>query len=206
MDSSFLLANSLYFLALINPASKIFLLSSGNPPYTWRELRAISLRATVVALAILLVLACAGSFLLDSVFQVQLYSLKVAGGIILFLIGLSAVRKGVFYEVHGAEAQEDISIVPLAAPLIAGPGTITGAISFHAIHGAAATISCLTIALAVNLVLMLCSMQIGRFLDKAHAVGPLVRITGLIVAAVSVQMVFSGCELWLHTVWSPGRG
>jgi multiple antibiotic resistance protein len=197
LSPSFLVANSLYFLALINPASKIFLLSSNVPPYSWRELRSISLRATAVAFVILAALGCGGSVLLDTVFQVQLYSLKVAGGIILFLVGLTAVRKGVFLDTEANEEAADISIVPMAAPLIAGPGTITGAISFNAMHGRCATIGCLSLALAINLLLMLCSLQIGRLLQKFHATGPLIRITGLIVAAVSVQMIFSGCETWL---------
>lgn len=203
MAYSFFLANSLYFLALINPASKIFLLSSIDPPYSWRELCNVSLRCTCAALAILVVLACAGSLLLDNVFQVQVYSLKVAGGVILFLIGLGGVRKGEFYENPKLGGRTDIAIVPMAAPLIAGPGTIAGAISFHAIHGAAPTIACLTAALGLNLVLMLCSGKIAWFLNKTHVMGPLIRITGLIVAAISVQMIFSGCELWLNTLHLP---
>jgi multiple antibiotic resistance protein len=200
MDFSFLLANSLYFLALVNPASKVFLLSSVTPPYSWRELRGVSLRCTWVALAILVVLGCAGSFLLEEVFQVHVYSLKVAGGVILFLIGLAAVRKGEFHENPKGGHRTDIAIVPLAAPLIAGPGTIAGAISFCAVHGEPATIACLTIALAVNLAIMLCSGQIAWFLNKTHSMGPLIRITGLIVAAISVQMIFSGCEIWIKTL------
>jgi multiple antibiotic resistance protein len=200
MDFSFYLANSLYFLALINPASKIFLLSSINPPYSWRELRGVSLRGTCVALVILVVLAYAGSFLLENVFQVQLYSLKVAGGIILFLIGLAGVRKGEFHESPKGIERTEIAIVPLAAPLIAGPGTIAGAISFQAMHGGIATIVCLSIALGLNLALMLCTGQIAWILNKTHTTGPLIRITGLIVAAISVQMIFSGCEMWYRTL------
>jgi multiple antibiotic resistance protein len=200
MTSSFILANALYFLALINPASKVFLLSSADPPYAWPELRSIAVRSTLAAFVILATLACAGSYILDAVFQVQLYSLKVAGGVILFLIGLNAVRKGVFHESTDKRGVGDISIVPMAAPLIAGPGTITGAISFNAIHGSMATILCMAIALAVNLAFMLLSMQIGRLLEKIHATGPLIRITGLIVAAVSVQMIFAGCEMWLKSI------
>lgn len=203
MSYSFFLANTLYFLALVNPASKIFLLSSINPPYSWRELRSVSLRCTFVALAILVVLACVGSFLLETVFQVQVYSLKVAGGIILFLIGLAGVRKGEFHENPKDGERTDIAIVPLAAPLIAGPGTIAGAISFHAIHGGPATIVCLTAALGLNLALMLCSGRIAWVLQKTHTMGPLIRITGLIVAAISVQMIFSGCGMWLKSLHSP---
>lgn len=193
---------SLYFLALINPPSKVFLLSSMDPPYSRAELLKVSVTATSVALAILLVLSGIGHVLLHEVFRVEIYSLQVAGGIVLFIIGLTAVRKGRFYEqdFHGGT---DVSIVPLAAPLIAGPGTITAAISFAATHGIAITALSLTTALAANFLVMLLSLWIGRILQRFHAFGPLIRITGLIVTAVAVQMTLSGLSQWLGPLLRP---
>lgn len=202
MDVDVFVQTSLYFLALINPPSKVFLLSSMDPPYSRAELLKVSVTATSVALVILLVLSGIGHFLLHEVFRVEMYSLQVAGGIVLFIIGLTAVRKGRFYEqdFHGAT---DISIVPLAAPLIAGPGTITAAISFAATQGIAVTMISLAVALAVNFLVMLMSLWIGRILERLHAFGPLIRITGLIVTAVAVQMTLSGLSQWLGPILSP---
>jgi multiple antibiotic resistance protein len=135
--------------------------------------------------------------ILHKVFHVELYSLKAAGGIILFLVGLSAVQQGRFYDKESF-AQSDISVVPLAAPLIAGPGTITAAISLAASIGVARTLPALTTALLLNLLLMLLARQIGHALERINATGPLIRITGLIVASVSAQMVFSGVAEWLR--------
>lgn len=87
---------TLYLLALINPISKIFLLSSMEPPLAGKILIKVSLRATCYAFVILLALTLAGKFLLSVVFHVELYSLKVAGGTILFALGLNAVRHGAF--------------------------------------------------------------------------------------------------------------
>ena len=98
MDFGTILESSAYFLALINPASKIFLLSTIDPPYTRRQLWSVSVRSTLVALAILIVVIGAGSFLFHAVFHVEIYSLSVAGGVVLFTVGLKAVRKGRFYE------------------------------------------------------------------------------------------------------------
>lgn len=202
MDVDVFVQTSLYFLALINPPSKVFLLSSMDPPYSRAELLKVSVTASSVALVILLVLSGIGHFLLHEVFRVEMYSLQVAGGIVLFIIGLTAVRKGRFYEqdFHGAT---DISIVPLAAPLIAGPGTITAAISFAATQGIAVTMISLAVALAVNFLVMLMSLWIGRILERLHAFGPLIRITGLIVTAVAVQMTLSGLSQWLGPILSP---
>jgi len=197
------LENTIYFLALINPPSKIFLLCSKQPPFTRRELFSISMRSTIAALAILVTLASAGSFILVTIFHVEIYSLSVAGGIIIFLVGLKAVTQGKFFYDEDTTSLKtpDISIVPLAAPLIAGPGVITAAISASSIFGLTSTLLSLTIALVINFILMLLSSHIGRAMERVNATGPMIRITGLIVTAVAVQMIFSGCGEWLkHTL------
>ena len=196
MNSMLVISNVLYFLALINPVSKVFILCTLRPPCSRRELAMLSVRSTVVAFLILLVLTICGDFLLRDVFRVDIYSLKVAGGLVLFLIGLTAVRRGRFFEETLARSS-DISIVPLAVPLLAGPGTMTGAISLASEYGVILTLICITLALAINLGIMLFSARIGKALERMHATGPLIRITGLIVATVAVQMVLDGLGKWI---------
>lgn len=186
-----------YLLALINPASKIFLLSTMDPPYTWPDLRSVSLKSTLAAFVILCVLTIAGNVVLKNVFNVELFSLNVAGGIVLFIVGLTAVQQGRFYDARIYHRTGDISIVPLAAPLIAGPGTITATLSYAAHRGVGITIAALSVALALNLVCMIFSLAIGRALNRVNATGPLVRITGLVVCAVAVQMILNGLAAWL---------
>lgn len=192
-----MLSSILYLLALMNPASKVFLLCSLDSRPSGRELVQISLRATLTALVILLAVAAGGTALLKFVFQVELYSLKVAGGVILFMVGLSAVQRGRFHENPLKGGCADLCIVPLGAPLIAGPGTITAAISFSSQYGFRVTLLAMASALLVNCVIMLLAFPIGRNLERLHATGPLVRITGLIVAAVAVQLAFNGVGDWL---------
>lgn len=206
MNSIKLLELSLYFLALLNPASKILFLASKKPAFTSRQIWHISYKSTLVALIMLLVFCVAGQFLLEHIFHISIYSLKVAGGIVLFIIGFTAMRKGVFYqkdndEEHGHDSIDEISIVPLAAPLIAGPGTITAAISFSAEYGLSATALALTIAITVNFVFMLFSLGINKLLEYFCITGPLIRITGLIVSAVAIQMIFDGSAEWLKIVF-----
>ena len=199
MDLQSLVESSAYFLALINPVSKIFLLSTIDPPYSRSQLWNVSIRSTLVAFAILIVLIGAGSFLFHAVFRVEIYSLSVAGGGVLFTVGLKAVRKGRFYEESELRGVPSITVVPLAAPLIAGPGTIAAAISFSTLYGSAETLLCVSLALLANLVLMLTSRRVGRFLERFNATGPFIRITGLIVMAVAVQMIFNGVATWAKT-------
>lgn len=200
MNKLVLLSTTAYFLALINPASKIFLLSSADPPHTWKNLFHICWKSSVVALLMLIALAVAGNFILENIFHVHIYSLNVAGGIILFVFGFTAVQKGRFYEETARQKVSDISIVPIAAPFIAGPGTMAIAITYPAMHGLTLTITALTLAVFANFLIMLTSLQIGKFLEKLNIIGPLIRITGLIVTAVAVQMIFSGCGDWLSSL------
>lgn len=188
---------TLYFLAMINPASKIFLLATMNPQYTQKELVTVAARSTLVAFLILATLAAAGNFILQRVFHVQIYSLNIAGGVVLFLIGLNAVREGKFFEQASLKNISDASIVPLAAPLIAGPGCITAIISFASLKGTPYAVICVFAALIINLILMCTSNWIGKELDRFHAIGPLVRITGLAVAAIAAQMILDGFKIWM---------
>lgn len=188
---------SIYLLATINPASKIFLLSSMEQPFGKRKLFEVALRSSLVAFAILALLGVAGEGILMGLFRIDVYSLKVAGGLVLLLVGLHAVSKGRFYEKSDFERISDISIVPLAAPFIAGPGSITVAISIAANHGYASAALCIALAVAANMAFMLSSPFIGKALEKLHAIGPTVRITGLVVMAMAAQMILSGLGEWL---------
>ena len=200
MDIGIFVQTSLYFLALINPASKVFLLSSMEPPYSWKVLVKVSAQATFTAFLILLSLSTLGHLLLKLVFQVEIYSLEIAGGIVLFIVGLTAIRKGSFYEIDLHGATTDIAVVPLGAPLIAGPGTMAAAISLASKHGPFVITLSFTAALLANFLIMLSSSWIGKTLDHFHVLAALIRITGLIVASVAVQMTLMGISKWLASM------
>jgi multiple antibiotic resistance protein len=192
-----ILENGLYFLALLNPASKVMFLATYEPKLTKKQVWELSWKSSIAALVILSILAGTGEIILSKIFRVDLYSLKITGGIVLFLIGLTAVREGRF--INRVEHQlrqnfTDLSLVPLAAPLIAGPGTIAASISGAAQHGLVTVIISLSGAILINFILMLFSIGINQMLEKLHLLGPLIRLTGLIISAVAVQMVIAGCR------------
>jgi len=191
---------TLYMIALINPINQVSILSLLAPRFTARQLRTTSIRSSVIALLILLSLAAAGHVILNFVFHVEVYSLRIAGGIILFVIGYNALSQGVFFESAEVEKLADMSIVPLASPMIAGPASITAAISFPGQYGLLKACIAITIALGVNLVMMLFARRIGSILSKHNLMGALIRITGLIVATIAVQMVLSGLSEWYQAL------
>ena len=193
-----MIENSLYLLALLNPVSKVMFLSSYDPPLSRRHIFELAWKSSVAALLILIILAGAGDLLLTRIFRVEMYSLRMTGGLIVFMIGWSAIREGRFHpktESPGMpENFTDLSLVPLAAPLIAGPGTIAAAISGTAEFGLLSTALALTLAISINFIIMLFSPAINSFLGRMHALGPLIRLTGLIIAAVAVQMIITGLK------------
>ncbi len=195
--------NAFYLLALLNPASKIMFLASYEPALTRSENRELSWKSSAAALTILILLAVAGNFIFSKVFRVEIYSLQITGGVIVFFIGLNAVQQGRFIQKETKGVRQDfteVSLVPLAAPLIAGPGLIAATISLSAQHGLLASILSLSIAVAVNFGFMLFAQPINRILDRTHILGPLIRLTGLIISAIAIQMTLSGIRTYLQTL------
>ena len=87
---------------------------------------------------------------------------------------------------------QDISSVPIAIPMIAGPGTITATVTFPAQYGALVTVLAVFSALFVNLIIMLYAKNIGKVMIKLNIMSPFIRIIGLIIATIGIQMIFDG--------------
>lgn len=192
-----IIENAFYFIALLNPASKVMFLATYEPKLSKKQIFELSWKSSVAALFILITLATFGEIVLSKIFRVELYSLKITGGIVLFLIGMVAIREGRF--VNRSETQErinftDLSLIPLATPLIAGPGIIAAGISSAAQYGTLSVIASLALGIFVNFGVMMFSIGINHVLEKLHLIGPLIRLTGLIISGVAAQMVISGIK------------
>jgi multiple antibiotic resistance protein len=183
---------TLVLIALINPISKIFIISTLSEKADFREIRQVALRASLIAILILIFFSVAGNILLRDIFHVQIYAFKIAGGLVLLYRGFEALNKGVFFEFDENMKLADMSIVPLASPMIAGPATISASLSFPVKYGLAITSIALVAAVLINLVIMLFSGKISHALNRHGFMGALIRITGLIVATIGIQMVLDG--------------
>lgn len=134
------------------------------------------------------------------VFRVELYSFQITCGAVLMYNGLSGLLKGFFMKVDEHIKIADLTTVPIAIPMIAGPATITAAVTFPVQYSRFVTIVAILLALAVNLFFMLKARRIGSFLIKYNFMNPLIRIIGLIVATIGLQMVFDGITLFIKTL------
>ena len=187
---------TLYFLALINPVSKVSVLAVLSSEQQHDGFMRITKKASFVAGAILLVSMISGDFILRSVFRVELHSLRLAGGTVLCWVGFNALRKGVFFEQDTRTKFEDSALVPLACPMIAGPATIAACIAFRAREGLPVPAISIVLAVAINHVIMLFSRQISKALGRYNLLGAIVRLTGLIVMTIGTQMVLDGISSW----------
>ena len=199
------LVTTLYFLALINPISKVSVLAVLSSEGERRTFARLAIESSLVAAGILLGSMVCGDLVLRSVFRVDLYSLRLAGGLVLCWVGFNALRKGVFFEQEMHARFEDIALVPLACPMIAGPATISAAITLHAQQGFLVPAAALLVALAVNHAVMLASRSISKLLGRSNLLGAVVRLTGLVVMTIGTQMALDGIGEWRVHMVEKGR-
>ena len=197
--SSLSLQTFLTMLVVMDPIglAPIFVGLAGTRPSA--ERRALSLKASLVAGGILLAFGLFGRLLLGRL-GISLDAFRVSGGVLLFLIALDMVfaRNQRESEEEEREARErpDISVFPLAIPLIAGPGTLASMMILTSeTHGSALLLG--AVLLVTGLVLLLCylalrlSGQIARVigLTGVHVV---TRVLGVLLGALAVQYVADG--------------
>lgn len=190
--TAYFISTFITLLALINPVQKIFLINSLQERLTDKELRYISIKSSLTAFIILMLFLFLGNVIFTYVFRIQLYSFRVTCGIVLLYSGWVALQQGVLINIGKDVRIQDISSVPIAIPMIAGPGTITATVTFPAQYGALVTVLAVFSALVVNLIIMLYAKNIGKVMIKLNIMSPFIRIIGLIIATIGIQMIFDG--------------
>ena len=180
------------FIALVNPIQKVFVVTSLQQQFDTKSTTLISIKASLTALIILVFFLLVGEVVFNYVFHIELYAFQITCGVVLFYNGITGLQRGEFIKLEKNMTIKDITAVPIAIPMIAGPATITAAVTFPAHYGHTNTIVSIIAALTVNLVFMIYASKIGGFLNRFNLLNPLIRIFGLIVATIGVQMVFNG--------------
>ncbi len=175
-------------------------LSAGATP---AHRRAMAVRAVFVASLILFAFAAVGEALLKSL-GISLDSFRIAGGIMLFLIALEMVfekrterREDRAAKIAATPEVEDVSIFPMAMPMIAGPGSIASVMLMmsrnHGMDHVLVVLGALATILLLTLVALLAAGPIMRVLGaKIEAV--ITRVLGVLLAALAVQFVIDGVK------------
>ena len=170
---------------------------------TVAQRKAMAIRAVGIAAAILLVFALWGKQLLG-VLRIALDSFRIAGGIMLFMIAMDMVfekrtqrREDRAQKIAETPEVEDVSVFPMAMPMIAGPGSIATVMLLMSRADGMVDRLVVLVAVAVTLVLMLGALLAAGPLmailgTKIEAV--ITRLLGVLLAALAAQFVIDGLK------------
>jgi len=190
------------FLVVIDPPGCAPIFASVTSGATPQHRRAMAFRSVVIATGILVFFGLLGRDLLGAL-GISLSSFRIAGGLLLFLIAVDMVfekrterRENRAEEVSAREG-EDISVFPMAIPMIAGPGSIASIMLLMSRSEGWAEWLVVWGALAATLLLtLLCLLLAGPLMRLlGHRMEAMItRLLGVILAALAVQFVVDGLK------------
>lgn len=190
---------------VVNPIGAVptfAVLTRDRPP---AEVQSIARRGTLVGALVLAVFTLFGPSLLSTL-GVTRQAFQVAGGVLLFLAALEMLRGKVPAcgcgpaDVERARHREDIAIVPVAIPLLAGPGAMATVMSLVSADPSVASIAATLAAIAATFLVaypILRSAAIVQRILGASVLTVVQRILGLVLAALSIQTAAVGLSLLL---------
>jgi multiple antibiotic resistance protein len=191
------------FLVIIDPpgCAPIFAsLTRGTPP---AHRRAMAFKSSLIAWIILMFFALLGRPMLHAL-GISLASFRIAGGILLFYIAVDMVferrtqrRENRAHSIEGTPEAEDISVFPMAIPMIAGPGSIASAMLWVSraedpLH-VAIVLGAITVVMIMTLLTLLSAEPLMRLMGE-KVEGMITRILGVILAALAAQFVIDGLK------------
>ena len=199
------LATFIPLFIIVNPSSTLALFSAITSKYSKKERKKTAKNAVIYAAILLFIFAFAGSAILEYL-GIEIYSLRIAGGILLAFVGLDMTRRGQQFgeSPPGKEQEADYALVPLAMPSLSGPGAITVIIVsmknltlnnpwYYAIIIA-------IIAIILTMIITYAIFLSSGFVIKAlgsKGMDAFTRVMGLLTVAIAVQFMFLAIEGWL---------
>jgi multiple antibiotic resistance protein len=149
--------------------------------------------ATIVGVILLLVFAFAGTGIL-SLFGLSIYSFEVAGGILLLIIAIRILISGSMQE--NVESPESIGAVPIAIPLLVGPGAITTTIFNIQQYDTIIAILAVLVVMATTWIILRYISRVYKFLGKTGSL-IIARVMALLISAIAVQYILTGVTYFL---------
>ena len=186
-----LIRSTIALFVVIDPIGSVPLFIIITQKMEIAERTSVTKTAIITAAGLLFVFAAAGTQIL-SIFGITISSFMVAGGVLLFIVAIELLTHGE-WRFGGAGAQGESGVVPLAFPLLAGPGAITAVIiSFQTAGLVVAAIS-IVLVIGVTYVVL-------RHVDKIYKVlgrrGSIIvtRVFAVLIAAIAIQFIVDGAK------------
>lgn len=190
------------FFTLINPLSSMPVFMSMTSNLSKKKRQQTAKKATIVALFTILAFAFSGQIMFDF-FGISVNSFRIVGGVIFFAMGWDMLQARLAHLKHTEDEDkidayvEDISITPLAIPMICGPGAITNAIVLME-DAESIPQKLVLIGVIVFVLLLTYLIYIGgsKIIDTLGETGNkvMMRLMGLIVMVIAVEFFFSGLK------------
>jgi multiple antibiotic resistance protein len=194
-------------LAIINPLGKIPLWAQASNDQDRHVRWRLALLVTSTALVILLVFLLGGQFFLN-LFGIDLASFRIGGGTIILMVGLDMLRgTAIQIQDEAQNKQEDVSkfrlaqsrfkqvAVPLAMPLMAGPGSISTVVVYSARADSMTAYLGLSAALGAVMLILFLILLSGNQVQRVTGATVLniqTRVFGLLLAGIAVQLIAEG--------------
>ena len=190
------------FFTIINPLGTMPIFMTMTSTLSKKRRKQTAKKATIVAFFTILAFAFSGQILFNF-FGISVNSFRIVGGVIFFMMGwdMLQARLGSFKHTKDEEQidayVDDISITPLAIPMICGPGAITNAIILmedsHDIQHKTVLVAVIAFVLLLTYLILVGASTIT---DKLGATGNkvMMRLMGLIVMVIAVEFFFSGLK------------
>jgi multiple antibiotic resistance protein len=193
----------LTLLVIIDPPGCAPIFASLTGQASAADRRRMAIRSCVIAWFILVFFALFGEWLLGHM-GISLSAFRLAGGIMLFMIALDMVferrterREERAEEIIGTPEADDVSVFPMAIPMIAGPGSIASVMLLNAraegTQESLIVFGAMTLVILITMVALLAAGPLMRFVG-AKVEAMITRILGVILAALATQFVLDGLE------------
>ncbi|HAQ37444.1 MAG TPA: antibiotic resistance protein MarC [Saprospirales bacterium] len=196
------------FFTLINPLGTMPVFMSMTAQLSVENRNKTAKKASVASLITIIAFAFTGQLLFEF-FGISVNSFRVVGGVIFFVMGMDMLQARLGQvKIKDNEVKSyitDISITPLAIPMICGPGAITNAIVLmedaDSLVKKIVLISSIILIMVLTYIILLSSNKLIRFLGQT-GINVMMRIMGLIVMVIAVEFFFSGLKPILRDIFN----
>lgn len=188
------------FFTLINPLSSMPVFMTMTAGLSVKERNQTAKKATIVALITIIIFAFSGQ-LLFNFFGISVNSFRIVGGVIFFIMGMDMLQARLGQvKIKDSEVKtyvNDISVTPLAIPMICGPGAITNSIVLMEdasnLTRKIILFSTIILVMFITYIIFYSSSRIIKMLGQT-GINVMMRLMGLIVMVIAVEFFFSGLK------------
>jgi multiple antibiotic resistance protein len=188
-----LIRSTVALFVVIDPMGNVPLFIALTEKMGKNERNAVSKIAIVTAAGLLIVFAVAGTQIL-TLFGISIYSFMVAGGILLFIVSIELLTHGAWrFGVGTGSDTGESGVVPLAFPLLAGPGAITSVMISFQSAGLIVTMLSISIVIVITYIILRLVNPIYKMLGRRGSM-IFTRVFAVLVAAIAVQYIVQGVK------------